>query len=93
MFKHKLKVLLFLENAGVRNGNYELKATKLVFFPNNITSCTQPMDAGIIQVFKLNYSAALHKHLVNMLSSKSTAGQDPFKSIDLVRAVIFTFKA
>ena len=55
------QVLLFMDNAGVHNSavdNVPLKHTKVVFFPKNTTSCTQPLDAGVIQTFKLLYRKA-----------------------------------
>ena len=40
-------VLLTMDNAGVHNmRDIPLKAVKLVYFPKNTTSCTQPCDEG-----------------------------------------------
>ncbi|KAI6651287.1 Tigger transposable element-derived protein 6-like [Oopsacas minuta] len=55
------KVLLFMDNASVHNSaadNVLLKHTKVVFFPKSTTSYTQPLDAGVIQTFKLLYKKA-----------------------------------
>ena len=53
-----------------------LKAVKLVYFPKNTTSYTQPCDAGIIQALKLKYREQLHNHILGSLSSEQTAGAE-----------------
>ena len=44
------RILIFMDNASVHKASDELslKAVQLVYFPSNATSCTQPLDAGII---------------------------------------------
>ena len=55
MTKSKRRMLLFIDNAGVHNiPDVCLNSTQIVFFPNNTTSGLQPLDAGVIQAFKLN---------------------------------------
>ena len=52
MFQAGRKVLLFLDNVTVHNSVelIQIWAVKVVFFPKNTTCCTQPCDAGIIQI-------------------------------------------
>ena len=49
------KVILFIDNTTVHPeahvGKY--RDVKVVFFPKNNSSCLQPLDAGIIQSFKV----------------------------------------
>ena len=80
------QVQLFMDNAGVHNSaveNVPLKHNKVVFFPKNTTSCTQPLDAGIIQTFKLLYRKSLHNHVLYKLKQKfqNENSEDPYKTI------------
>jgi hypothetical protein len=67
----------------------------LIFLPNNSTSKTQPLDAGIIANFKLNYRSKLLEYVcariiedetyeAKVLSSRVT--QDPPRPIILKKA-------
>ena len=87
-------VLLTMDNAGVHNmRDIPLKAVKLVYFPKNTTSCTQPCDAGIIQALKLKYKEQLHNHILGSLSSEQTADDDPLKAINIALVMVWIFRA
>ena len=54
-------VLLLLDNASSHKCDFDLSHTTLEFLPPNTTSKLQPMDAGIIQNFKVLYKKQLIK--------------------------------
>lgn len=58
MVSQKRKVLLFLDNATC-HPHIKLSNVKLLFFPPNSTSVTQPMDQGVIYTFKSHYRHSL----------------------------------
>ena len=94
MRKQKRHVLLFMDNAGVHNvDKAELSNVKLIFFPKNTTSCLQPLDAGVIQSFKLNYRKYVNNHVLNMLTNVNTAQSNPFKSINISLVIIWIFRS
>ena len=94
MNAHGRNVLLTMDNAGVHNmRDIPLKAVKLVYFPKNTTSCTQPCDAGIIQALKLKYKEQLHNHILGSLSSEQTADDDPLKAINIALVMVWIFRA
>ena len=84
-------ILLFLDNAS-SHLPLELSNIKLVFIPPNTTSLLQPLDAGIIQAFKLNYrKLVLENLLVNMESCKNS--NELVKSINVLDAINYSFQA
>ena len=94
MRKQRRHVLLFMDNAGVHNvDTAELSNVKLIFFPKNTTSCLQPLDAGVIQSFKLNYRNYVNNHVLNMLTNVNTAHSNPFKSINISLVIIWIFRS
>ena len=52
-------ILLLIDNAGGHNVNSDLNLSniKIVYLPPNTTSKLQPLDAGIITIFKCNYKS------------------------------------
>lgn len=58
MIKENRKIIMFLDNAA-SHPNDEYSNIKLAFLPPNTTSVLQPLDAGIIQAFKLSYRKLL----------------------------------
>ena len=94
MRKQNRHVLLFMDNAGVHNVDAaELSNVKPAFFPTNTTSCLQPLDAGVIQYFKLNYRKYVNNHVLSMLTDDNTAQGNPFKSINMSIVIIWTFRS
>lgn len=53
--KKKKKILLLLDNATCHVVNKPFSNIELFFLPKNTTSKVQPLDQGIIKVFKDNY--------------------------------------
>jgi len=65
------KVLLLVDNCSCHQKAADIAKAKghipnitLAYLPKNSTSVTQPLDAGIIAVFKLRYKHLLSMHLV-----------------------------
>ena len=94
MKNSKRRVLLFMDNAGVHNiHDLCLSTTKIVFFPKNTTSCLQPLDAGVIHAFKMNYRKQLHNHILNRMTDETTAAEDPYKSVNIALVIVWVFRA
>ena len=70
MYTAGREIILFMDNASVHKGaeGLDLRAVKVVFFPCNTTSCTQPLDVGIIQSLKLKYRKQVHEHMLSYMS-------------------------
>jgi hypothetical protein len=94
MREQKRNVLLFMDNnAGVHNVDVNLTNVRIVFFPKNTTSCLQPLDAGVIQAFKLNYRKHVNNHILNMLTDENTVQDNPFKFVNLAIVIVWVFRA
>lgn len=65
MIQQNRKILLMLDNAPC-HPTIELSNVKLLFLPPNTTSATQPLDAGIIRIFKLRYRQLLLNYLLTV---------------------------
>lgn len=88
----KRKILLFLDNASSHPKNNVYQNIKIHFLPPNCTSISQPLDQGVIKIFKSNYRNLILKHLlVNIEMADSS--HDLMKRINLLDAVYFTKKA
>jgi hypothetical protein len=71
MAKQKRKIILFLDNAPCHPVDVDLSNIKLQYFPPNTTSKLQPLDQGVIHVFKTHY----RKHLVKYIIARCTTAQ------------------
>ncbi|KAI6659704.1 hypothetical protein LOD99_14629 [Oopsacas minuta] len=84
MYKSGRKILMFMDNASVHKASDELslKAVQLTHFLCNTTSCTQPLDAGIIQSLKLLFRKQVHEHLLTHMVNIDNINKpngDPYK--------------
>ena len=82
------KVILFLDNATCHPKSMigQFSQIKTVFLPKNTTSRLQPLDAGIIQNFKVKYRKRLVKYvLARILEDASTA--EIVKGLDVLVAI------
>lgn len=65
------KVALFLDNASPHS-DLQLSNVKLVFFPPNATSVCQPLDLGIIKMFKELYKKQLLRRAIAEIDNNET---------------------
>jgi hypothetical protein len=77
-------VVLLLDNAPSHKVSIELTNVKVLMLPPNTTSHIQPMDAGIINNFKVHYKRSLVKHYVREIDEKGS-----FERVDLKQAIYF----
>ena len=62
--RQKRNILIFMDNAPCHPESLQhiLSNIKIVFLPKNTTSTTQPLDAGIIANWKINYKKQLLRY-------------------------------
>ena len=73
MVKQRRQVLPFMDNATCHSTSAKLKNVKLIFFPPNTTSLSQPLDQGIIQNFKIRYRRLVLAHILSEIEKISCA--------------------
>ena len=54
---------------------------KIVFLPKNTTSRLQPIDAGILQNFKIKYRKSLVNYVLSRINNNATVA-DIIKDVD-----------
>lgn len=82
------KVLFFVDNCPAHppTVSTKLKAIKLMFFPPNMTSKTQPMDLGIIKQLKQDYRQKLVLRCLKQL--EESVDKEPLKlDVNLLEAI------
>lgn len=81
-------IILFLDNAPCHPPSLTdmFSNIKVAFLPKNTTSRTQPLDAGIIKVWKIYYKRKLLRHIVCQVDGEHSAS-DIVKSVNLLMAV------
>ena len=81
-------IILFLDNAPRHPPSLTdmFSNIKVAFLPKNTTSRTQPLDAGIIKVWKVYYKRRLLRHIVSQVDGERSASQI-VKSVNLLMAV------
>ncbi|XP_032237746.2 tigger transposable element-derived protein 6 [Nematostella vectensis] len=81
-------IMLFMDNAPCHPPS--LKNTysniKIIFFPKNTTSKTQPLDSGIIANWKIHYKKRMLRFICSKVSATITA-TDIVKSIDVLMSI------
>ena len=84
----KRKVILILDNATCHPESFigRFSHIKLVFLPKNTTSMLQPLDAGIIQNFKVKYHKRLIKYVLARVNEKKSASEI-VKSLNVLQAI------
>ena len=81
-------VILFIDNAPCHPPDLKGKFSNInvCFLPKNTTSRLQPLDAGIIQNFKVKYRKLLLKFVISRVNDKKTASEI-VKEVDVLKAV------
>ena len=82
------KVLLFIDNAPSHPESFSdcFLHVQIVFLPKNTTSKLQPLDAGIIKIFKVFYCKQLLQHVLAKIKLGSKAS-DVISSVDLLKSI------
>ena len=84
----KRKVILLLDNATCHPESFigRFSHIKLIFLPKNTTSMLQPLDAGVIQIFKVKYRKRLIKCVLARVNEKKFASE-VVKSLNVLQAI------
>jgi len=93
MGKENRKVLLFLDNAPVHPPDVELKNITMKFFPPNTTSKIQPLDQGLIKVFKTFYRKQLVQHLIANASLAHSVEEIVVSALDAIWWIDIAWKS
>lgn len=93
MIRQDRKVLLFLDNAASHPDTIKLQNVKIVFFPPNVTSVSQPLDQGVIQNFKVMYRQLVMKHIVSELNGNEVTLQTLTKGLNVLQAISWVTNA
>ena len=88
------KIILFMYNAPSHPPTFETAFShlKVVFLPKNTTSKLQPLNAGMIENFKIHYRKQLLQHVVPRVTPWSR-GSDIIDSVDILMAIRWTMNA
>jgi hypothetical protein len=81
------KIALLLDNAPCHPKMQQLSNVHLLFLPPNTTAVTQPLDAGVIQNFKVLYRKQLLQFVFQALSCSNMSGSKIACSISVLQAV------
>ena len=81
-------ILLFLDNAPCHPNALidSFSNIKMAFLPKNTTSRTQPLDAGIIKLWKVKTKRKLLRYVCSKIDGQKTAS-DIVKSVNLLMAI------
>lgn len=71
MSKMKRKAILFIDNCTAHKVNVRLENVAIHFLPPNTTAILQPMDQGIISLFKRNYRKEVVKKMIACIDDDS----------------------
>lgn len=88
MKREKRNILIFLDNCAAHSKVTKFHNIEVHFLPPNSTSVLQPMDQGVIKVFKQHYKKRLVKH---MLEKFENTGE--MKKINVLESIHFIISA
>ena len=89
-----IKVIIFLDNATCHPEFMicQFSQIKIIFLPKNTSSRLQPLDAGIIQNFKVKYQKRLVKYVLARIQEDASATQT-IKGVVVLVAIRWLQKA
>ena len=88
------KVLLFMNNTTCHSKSMvdSFSQIKIIFLLKNTTSRLQPLDAGIVQNFKVKYRKKLVKYVLAYINENSSA-TGIIKDVNILMAIQWTQEA
>ena len=71
-------ILMFLDNAPCHPASLKgmFPNVRIEFLPKHTTSCTQPLEAGIINTWKVHYRRKLLRYVLSQVDGKSTVSSE-----------------
>ena len=87
--QQKRNVVLFLDNVSSHPPELSKKFShiKVIFLPKNTSSRLQPLDAGIIKNFKVQYRKLLVAHTLAQIDGSSLTASEITKSVHILTAI------
>lgn len=94
MIHQERSVILLMDNAAVHPISLKKKYDniKIVFLPQHTTSCLQPLDAGIIQNFKVKYRKKLVRFVLTLIAENLSESEIAFTA-DILQVIQWTIKS
>jgi hypothetical protein len=93
MKKQQRNILLCLDHAPCHPSDISLSNIELLFFPANTTSLSQPLDQGVIHVFKVQYRKCLVKHIIARCSTARSAEEIVISALDAVNWIDLSWRS
>ena len=94
MIHQERSVILLKDNAAVHPRSLKKKYDniKIVILPQYTTSGLQPLDAGIIQNFKVKYRKKLVRFVLTLIAENLSESEIAFTA-DILQAIQWTIKS
>ncbi|XP_044595847.1 tigger transposable element-derived protein 4-like [Cotesia glomerata] len=90
MHKQKKKIILFIDNCSAHVDVPTLSNVKVIFLPANTTSKLQPLDQGIIHVFKRLYRREVVKYILKCIEQSIDPGINVLLAMKFARKSWYT---
>ena len=87
MTMQKRKILMIVDNCPAHPKLNSLQSIELHFLPPNCTSVLQPLDQGIIRLFKFHYRKFSLKSIVDYIDLHQ---KKPTEALNILQAIRFT---
>lgn len=91
MKRQKRKIAMFIDNCSAHNDPPALSHVQVIFLPPNTTSKLQPLDQGIIKVFKGFYRSEIVKKLLQLIDEGKS--DEMSTAVNLYEAIVMLNKA